>query len=91
MAVETVAYTLQVPKEGKELIDAQAGLVKHFRNGGSVEEAVSLLPAVMQAVDGVGKVKEELQSQYKDELAAYSLHKNWEALEKEPEVAAQPE
>ena len=74
---------MEVPKEGKEVIDATAAITKHFVNGGSVLEAAALLPAVMKAVEGVDGVKEEIKSQYKDELAAYAVHRVWESLEKD--------
>lgn len=87
MAVETVSYTMEVPKEGKEVWDAASALVAHFVNGGDLATAATLLPAVMTAADGAGKVMEELKSQYKDELAAYGVHKMWDALEKKAPAA----
>ena len=85
--METVAYTMNVPKEGKEVVDAGAAIIKHFRNGGSIFEATILMPAVMKAIDGVGAIKEEFESQSKDELVAYAVHKLWEALQKDPSIA----
>lgn len=88
MAVQTVPYTMQVPKEGKEIIDAQHAITKHFRNGGSVAEAATLLPALMTAVDGASAVVDEMKSQYNDEMAGYGVHKLWDSLKKdEPEAA----
>lgn len=81
MAVVTVQHVIEVPKEGKELIDAVASLISHFVNKKSLAEAGALLPELLKAVDGFGLVAEEIKSQYKDELAAYSLEKIWESLE----------
>jgi len=79
--METVDYTLKVPKEGKEILDAALALVAHFRAGKGLSEAVALLEPVKEAVDGASGVVEELKSEYKDELAAYGVHKLWEALD----------
>ena len=88
MPLETVDYTMKVPKEGKEVVDASAAIVKHFINGGNVATAALLLPAVMKAVDGVSGVGAEMKSEYKDELAGYTVHKLWDSLEKDaPEVS----
>jgi len=82
--METVSYTMEVPKESKELTDAVAGLLKHFVNGGDLGGAASYLPAVMTAVSGVDKVPAEMRSSGKDEAVAYLVHKVWDALEKTP-------
>lgn len=73
--VEKVSYTMEVPKETKELFDAVGGIIEHFKAGKSVTEAMVLLPAVMEAVDGINKVGEEAKSEYLDEGAAYGVHK----------------
>jgi hypothetical protein len=78
--METVEYTMQVPKEGKEMIDATTLLIKHFKNGGSITEAVALLSDIAQAVDGAAKIVSEMQSEGNDELGGYMTHKIWDAL-----------
>lgn len=85
--VEKVAYTMDVPKEGKEVADTVHAIVKHFKDGKDVTEAAALLPAVMQAVDGVGKVADEIKSDGKDELVAYLVHKVMDALFTQAPVA----
>lgn len=80
MSVETVQYTMPVPKESKEIVDAVASIVQHFKQGGSLIEASSLLPAVMKAVDGWDKLAEEVKSEYSDESAGYTIHKLWGSL-----------
>jgi len=84
MPVETVNVSIAVPKEGKEIIDAVAGIVAHFKGGKPLAEAVALLPAVMQAVDGYDKVGEEFKSEQSDELAGYAVHKLLAALKVQP-------
>jgi hypothetical protein len=80
MAVQTVDYSMKVPKEGKELCDALASVVSHFKAKKSIAEAASLLPNVMSAVDGVSNVVDEIKSDYNDELVAYMVHTMWTAL-----------
>ncbi len=83
MAVVTVDYTMKVPKETKDLVDALAGIVKHFKNKKSVAEAVELLPSVLQAVEGASAIPAELKSAYSDEGAGYLVHCLWGALKTE--------
>ena len=75
MSVQTVAVQLDVPKEGKELVDAVDGLVGHFLSGKPLAELGEQLPAAIAAADGANKVGEELRSQYRDELTAYLVKK----------------
>jgi hypothetical protein len=86
--MEKVTVSMEVPKEGKEVVDALAAIVAHFKSGKGVNEAAVLLPGVMSAVDGVGKVAEELKSDGKDELAGYLVHKVMAALAVEPPAPA---
>jgi len=81
ITIVTVPVTLDVPKEGKELIDLIALLVSHFKNGGSVLGLTGHLGTLKAAVSGAGEVKDEIQSQFKDELAAYTVHKIWSSLD----------
>lgn len=80
--MEKVSYTMEVPKEGKEVVDSLASIAEHFVNGGSVTDAAKLLPGVMVAVDNISAIGEEIKSDGKDELAGYTVHKIWGALEK---------
>lgn len=73
---------MKVPKEGKEIVDALSAIASHFVNGGDIAAAAAFLPAVMSAVDGYQAVGEEMKSEGKDELAGYTVHKVWGALEK---------
>jgi len=88
--IQTIPYTMQVPKEGKEIVDASSAITKHFINGGSMADAYALLPGVMTAVENAKQTMVEMKSQYKDELAGYSVHKFWDALDKD-EVEAAPD
>ena len=78
--METVTYQMAVPKEGKEMIDAIMIMVKHFKSGGDINGAMAYLGQIASAVDGAGKIVDELKSDYNDELAAYLVHTLWDAL-----------
>ncbi len=78
--VETVEVTMKVPKELKEIIDAETMLIKHFVNGGDLAGATAMLPAILAAVDGWQKVGAEVKSQYQDEAAGYLIWKQWDSL-----------
>ena len=80
MAVETVNVSLAVPKESKEVVDALAGIVEHFKAGKPIAEAAALLPQVMVAVDGYDKIAAEVGSEYNDELAGYLVKRVLSAL-----------
>ena len=82
--METVTVSLDVPKEGKELVDCVGDIIAHFVDGKPLADAAALLPGVMTAVDGVSAVwKVEMKSKQKDELIAYTVHRIFESLEKE--------
>lgn len=81
-AVVTVPYTMQVPKEGKELIDAQNVLTAHFVNGGDLQGAAVYLPALMKGAQGASKIGAEMRSEYNDEMVGYAVHKLWDSLKK---------
>ena len=85
VVIETVSYTMEVPKESKELIDAECGIIEHFIGGGSLEGAAAFLPAVMKAVEGIKKIPAELKSRYNDEAAGYLVHKQWQSLKGGPD------
>jgi len=89
--VVTVPYTMNVPKEGKELIDAVAALVGHFKAGGSIIGLTSHLGKIKEAVAGVDGVQDEIKSSGKDELAGYTVHKIWGALDSGEELGGEPE
>ena len=78
--METVDYTMKVPKEGSELVDTTMKLLKHFKNGGNLTEAVAFLADIAKAVDGAAQVITEMKSDYNDELVAFAVHKLWDAL-----------
>lgn len=88
MSVVTVDVTLKVPKEGKEVVDAVSGIIGHFRKGGDLAGAAAYLPAVMAAVEGNEKLPEEIKSQHKNALAAYTVEKVWGSLEAPPVTPA---
>lgn len=75
MAIDTVKVEYDVPKEGKEMVDAVHALVKHFLDKKPIAEITLLLPLVMAAVDGYDKIGAEVDSEQRDELAAYLIQK----------------
>ena len=79
--MEIVQVTLDVPKEGKEVVDLVAEIIKFAKSGKPLVEAITLLDEFTSAVNGIGGVVEEIKSSGKDELAAYLVHTVWEALE----------
>jgi len=81
MPVEIVPYQMSVPKEGKELIDAISGLIRHIVKGGQLTDIP--LALLLPAITGIKGVLEEAKSQYNDELSAYLIHKFWAALKGE--------
>lgn len=79
--VVTIDYTMKIPKEGKEIVDAETKLVDHFMRGGKLEDAAKFLPDLMAAVDNFKQVVVEVRSKYRDELAGYLVHRQWEAFD----------
>lgn len=75
MSVQTVDYTMKVPKEGKEVVDLLAGVVGKLKAKASIADYQDLLDELMLAIEGIGGVSEEVKSQYRDELAGYLTHR----------------
>lgn len=79
--VVKVDVVMQVPKEGKEVIDALASILKDVKAGKPIAEiAGGNLQKLIMAVDGFEKLGEEVKSDGKDELAGYMVQQNMEAL-----------
>lgn len=90
--MDKIKYEMEVPKEGKEMVDAVMGLVKHFLDKKPIAEIAGHLPAVMQAVDGYEKIAGEIAGEGRDELAGYLVHKSLELFPagKKEEAGEQP-
>lgn len=73
--METVDYTMKVPKEMKEVVDLLDGLLEKIMSKAGASSYMSLLDELMAAIDGVGGIAEEAKSQYRDEAAGYLVHK----------------
>lgn len=81
MTIQTVPVTMEVPKEGKELVDALAGLVKDLvAKKPAGEIAGNALPKAIVAADGFSAIGAEVKSQNKDELAGYLVQQIMDAL-----------
>jgi hypothetical protein len=78
--METVGYTMEVPKETKEVFDALEGLILHFKAKKSVTEAAALLPSVLAAVDKIDQLDDEAKTDKLDESVGYGIHKIMGAL-----------
>lgn len=73
--VQTVEYSMKVPKEGKEIVDLIDGLLEKAMSGASLSSYAELIDELMVAVSGSTGVVAEGQSPYRDELAGYLVHK----------------
>jgi hypothetical protein len=71
----SVLVELQVPKEGKELVDFLDQVLGKALSKAPLAEYAELLVSVLPALDGIDELKAELKSEGKDELAAYLVHK----------------
>lgn len=73
--MEKVSYTMEIPKESKEVIDLLEGVAKKIKEGSDVQDYLSLIGELSAALDGVDKLPAEVQSEGRDEIAAYLVHK----------------
>ena len=74
MSVNVIKYEMLVPKESKEIVDLVDSILEKVLK----KDWAALIGDVGKAsaaVDGFDKVKEELSSEYRDELAGYLVHK----------------
>lgn len=79
--METVSVNMEVPKEGKEVVDCLASVLKDIKAGKAVAEiAAGNLTKLFAAVEGFDKLGEEVKSANKDELAGYMVQQNMDAL-----------
>jgi len=79
MPVEKVAYTMNVPKESKEIVDAVVAIIVGVKSSGLMG-ATAALPLLIPAVDGYEKLGDEMKSDGADEIAGYLVHKVMGAL-----------
>lgn len=73
--MDKVSVELEVPKEGKELVDFLDQVLAKALAKAPLVEYAELLVAALPALDGIDKIKTEVKSDGKDELAAYLVHK----------------
>lgn len=73
--METVAVTMQVPKELKEVVDLLNAVLENVMAKKGITEYSNILDELLQAVEGIGGIGEEIKSQYRDEAAGYMVHK----------------
>lgn len=73
--MQTVDYILKVPKEMKEVIDLIDGIAGKLVAKAELASYTDLLDEAMVAIEGIQHVGEEVKSEYRDEIAAYLVHK----------------
>lgn len=73
--METVDYTMKVPKEIKEIVDLLDSLLEKIMSKAGIASYTTLFGQLMTAIDGIEGVTKEAQSQYRDEAAGYLVHK----------------
>jgi hypothetical protein len=69
--METIKVEMDVPKEGKEIVDFVGAVLDKVMAKAPLADYATLLSDILPAVDGVGKIGEELKSSGRDELAGY--------------------
>ena len=72
MSIVTVDVNIKVPKEGKDVADLLRAIVKKVKSKASLPEYSDLIADLMKAVDGAQSIPAELQSEYRNELVAYT-------------------
>lgn len=89
MSVVFVPVQMDVPKEGKEVVDLLASIAADIKAGKSVAEiAASNLPKLIVAFDGYNKLPEEFRSAGNDELMAYLVREMGAVLKPAPAPVA---
>ncbi len=78
--METISYTMVVPKELKEVIDFLEEILTKIMKGESITTYMELIDDLYAAIEGVQDIKEEIGSEYRDEAAGYLVHKILGAL-----------
>ena len=73
--MESVKYEMEVPKEGKEVIDLLDAILEKVLAKAPMAEYAVLFGQASVAVDGIGNIGEEMKSNGRDELAGYMVHK----------------
>lgn len=91
--MESVKYELELPKEGKEVVDLLDSILEKVLNKAPMAEYAALFGQASVAVDGISSVGEEMKSHLRDELAGYMVHKLMgrllpiKAVQEEPKAA----
>lgn len=69
--MELVKAELSIPKETKEAIDLLGVVAEKIKSGAKYTEYADILDEAFVALDGSGKIPEELKSEHKDDISAY--------------------
>lgn len=73
--METLAVSMNVPKESKEMVDLLEGVAMKAKAGAEVSEYMELIGKLSSALEGVEKMGDEAKSDGRDEIVAYLIHK----------------
>lgn len=73
--MEVVKYEMDVPKEGKEVVDLLDKILEKVLAKAPLAEYAVLFGDASVAVDGIAGIKDEIKSSNRDELAGYMVHK----------------
>ena len=85
--MEVVKVEMDVPKEAKEVIDFLGAVLDKVMSKAELSEYSTLLSQVLPAIDGVGKIGDEIKSNGRDEISAYLVKVVMEKLLPGEEVA----
>jgi hypothetical protein len=80
MTVETLPVQLDVPKEGKEVVDFVFAVTQFFLDKRPLEELVTLVGPMLTAIDGWENLSDEVKSAYRADLSAYLTKKGLDTL-----------
>jgi len=87
MKMQKVQVMMEVPKEGKEVVDFIAKIITDLKMKKSIAEiAGGSLPSLMVAVEGFNMLGEEFMSDGQDEMVGYLVQQVMSALKAMPAV-----
>ena len=97
MSVPMVKYEMQVPKDAKEVIDLIDKILQNIVNKTPMNEWTNIMNELIAAVEGMQHVVGGFESDGRDELAGYLVHKvfgtlmPYKATVAEPQILPVPE
>lgn len=93
MPMEIMKYTMDLPKDFKEVVDLIDAIIEKVKAKADMAEYLELIGKLTAAADGVQNVSEAVKGQYRDECTAYLVKTLMERLapgvDPESEVASE--